>query len=92
MTATADDLAYILYTSGSTGRPKGVVQDQRGLLHDVMQYVNSVHLDAGDRLTQLYSPSVNGAIRDIYGARAIAFGLGPAAKRLLLDPASPLSR
>ena len=68
VTATADDLAYILYTSGSTGRPKGVVQDQRGLLHDVMQYVNSVHLDAGDRLTQLYSPSVNGAIRDIYGA------------------------
>jgi amino acid adenylation domain-containing protein len=68
VTATADDPAYILYTSGSTGRPKGVVQNQRGLLHDVMQYVNSVHLDAGDRLTQLYSPSVNGAIRDVYGA------------------------
>jgi fengycin family lipopeptide synthetase E len=68
VTATADDPAYILYTSGSTGRPKGVVQNQRGLLHDVMQYVNSVHLDTGDRLTQLYSPSVNGAIRDVYGA------------------------
>ena len=77
VTATADDPAYILYTSGSTGRPKGVVQNQRGLLHDVMQYVNSVHLDAGDRLTQLYSPSVNGAIRDVYGALLTGAALYP---------------
>lgn len=62
------DVAYVLYTSGSTGRPKGVYQNQRNLLHDVLQYVNSIHLTAEDRLTLLYSPSVNGAIRDIYGA------------------------
>ncbi|WP_259016430.1 non-ribosomal peptide synthetase [Emticicia fluvialis] len=67
-TAKAEDLAYIIYTSGSTGVPKGVYQNQRNLLHDVMQYTNSVHLNENDRLTLLYSPSVNGAIRDIYGA------------------------
>ena len=31
------------------------------------QYINSVHLTSADRMTMLYSPSVNGAIRDIFG-------------------------
>ena len=66
--AVPDDPAYVLYTSGSTGRPKGVRQDQRGLLHDVRQYTNSVHLSETDVCSLFYSPSVNGAIRDIYGA------------------------
>lgn len=66
--ANALDLAYVLYTSGSTGTPKGVYQNQRNLLHDVMQFTNAVHLNPDDRLTMLYSGSVNGAIRDIYGA------------------------
>lgn len=66
--ATPEDVAYIIYTSGSTGIPKGVYQNQRNLLHDVMQYTNSVHLSENDRLSLLYSPSVSGAIRDIYGA------------------------
>ena len=66
--AVPEDLAYVLYTSGSTGTPKGVCQDQRGLLHDVMQYTDSVHLSATDVCSLFYSPSVNGAIRDIYGA------------------------
>ena len=66
--AGPDDLAYIIYTSGSTGVPKGVYQNNRNLLHDVMQYTNALHLDCEDRLTLLYSPSVAGAIPDIYGA------------------------
>ncbi|WP_435355854.1 AMP-binding protein [Emticicia sp. SJ17W-69] len=61
-------LAYIIYTSGSTGQPKGVFQNQQNLLHDVMQYINVAEITAEDRLSLLYSPSVNGAIRDIYGA------------------------
>lgn len=66
--ASADDIAYIIYTSGSTGIPKGVYQNQRNLLHDVMQYINTIHLNENDRLSLLYSPSVSGSIRDIYGA------------------------
>ena len=60
--------AYIIYTSGSTGAPKGVWQDQRGLLHDVMQYTQVVRPGCGDRHSLLYSPCVNGALRDIYGS------------------------
>lgn len=64
----SDDLAYVLYTSGSTGTPKGVYQNHRNLLHDVMQYTNALHLDYRDRLSFFYSPSVAGAIPDIWGA------------------------
>lgn len=64
----AEDPAYILYTSGSTGQPKGVVQNQRGLTHDVRQYTQAVRLGPDDVLSGLYSPNVNGAIRDIFGA------------------------
>ncbi len=63
-----NSVAYILYTSGSTGQPKGVFQNQANLLHDVGQYIESVHLHSRDRLSLLYHPSVNGAIRDIYGS------------------------
>lgn len=67
-TASPTSLAYIIYTSGTTGTPKGVFQNQRNLLHDVSQYIDSIHLSANDRLSLFYSPTVNGAIRDIYGS------------------------
>lgn len=63
-----ESLAYIIYTSGSTGQPKGVFQNQRNLLYDVMQYINVAEITVEDKLSLLYSPSVNGSIRDIYGA------------------------
>lgn len=62
-----DTPAYVIYTSGSTGAPKGVWQDQRGLLHDVLQYTQVMQPTGEDRHSLLYSPCVNGALRDIYG-------------------------
>ncbi len=67
-TAHLQSIAYIIYTSGSTGAPKGVYQNQQNLLHDVWQYINSINLTHTDCCTLLYSPAVNGAIRDIYGS------------------------
>jgi amino acid adenylation domain-containing protein len=63
-----DAPAYILYTSGSTGRPKGVVQNHRNVLWDIREYTNTLHICPDDRMTLLYSCSVNGAVRGIFGA------------------------
>ncbi|MBC7945339.1 MAG: non-ribosomal peptide synthetase [Burkholderiales bacterium] len=63
-----DSPAYIIYTSGSTGQPKGVVQNHRNVLNDVRQYTNALCISFNDRMTLLYSCSVNGAVRGIFGA------------------------
>jgi fengycin family lipopeptide synthetase E len=63
-----DDVCYVAYTSGSSGIPKGVYRDHRSLLHDVLQATNALHLNCEDRLALVFSPSVNAAVRNIYGA------------------------
>ena len=63
-----DDLCWIIYTSGSTGKPKGVTQTHRNVLHFMMNYTNGLHICAEDRLSLLYSFSVNGGAHDIFAA------------------------
>jgi amino acid adenylation domain-containing protein len=66
--AQPDDLCWVIYTSGSTGRPKGVMQTHRNVLHFMMNYTNGLHICTEDRLTLLYSFSVNGGAHDIFAA------------------------
>lgn len=63
-----DDLCWVIYTSGSTGKPKGVMQSHRNVLHFMRNYTNGLHICAEDRLTLLYSFSVNGGAHDIFAA------------------------
>jgi amino acid adenylation domain-containing protein len=42
--------ANITYTSGSTGQAKGAVKTHRSILHKVMNFTNSCHICADDRL------------------------------------------
>jgi amino acid adenylation domain-containing protein len=66
--ARPDDLSWVIYTSGSTGRPKGVMQNHRNVLHFMMNYTSGLHICAADRLTLLYSFSVNGGAHDMFAA------------------------
>ena len=63
-----ESLSWVIYTSGSTGKPKGVIQNHLNVLHFMMNYTNALHICLDDRLTLLYSFSVNGGAHDIFAA------------------------
>ena len=63
-----ESLSWVIYTSGSTGKPKGVIQNHLNVLHFMMNYTNGLHICVDDRLTLLYSFSVNGGAHDIFAA------------------------
>jgi amino acid adenylation domain-containing protein len=63
-----ESYSWVIYTSGSTGKPKGVIQNHLNVLHFMMNYTNALHICVDDRLTLLYSFSVNGGTHDIFAA------------------------
>jgi amino acid adenylation domain-containing protein len=56
VSATAENLAYVLYTSGSTGTPKGVAVRQRSVVNLLHALRRAVHGDEGPRRVTLNGP------------------------------------
>ncbi len=52
LTATADNLIYVLYTSGSTGKPKGVLLEHRGLVNRLLWMKRQLQVEASDVFLQ----------------------------------------
>jgi non-ribosomal peptide synthetase component F len=63
-----DGPAVVLYTSGSTGRPKGICNDQRAILHRVIDFTKTCGLNVNDRFVLLSSPGTIAGIRDTFAA------------------------
>ncbi|HEX3759507.1 MAG TPA: amino acid adenylation domain-containing protein [Kofleriaceae bacterium] len=67
VTATGEDLAYVMYTSGSTGQPKGICIEQRSIARLVLG-TDYVQLDAGDVVAHISNTSFDAATFEIWGA------------------------
>jgi len=77
ITINPDTPAFLIYTSGSTGTPKGVLHSQRNIVHNAMRQIEALDVNASDRISMLYSPSVMGMTRDVYNALLSGASLNP---------------
>jgi len=61
-----DDPCYIYFTSGSTGQPKGILGRLKAIDHFVRWEIGSFSIGAGDRVSQLTTPSFDASLRDFF--------------------------
>ncbi|HEX6768174.1 MAG TPA: non-ribosomal peptide synthetase [Candidatus Binatia bacterium] len=85
-----DGLAYVFFTSGSTGEPKGVMDCHRNVLHNILRYTNSLHINNNDRLSLLQSLSFSGSVSSLFcallnGATVYPFDFRQASAAALAD-------
>ena len=81
--SAATDVAYVIFTSGSTGEPRAVMVEHGGFVNMSLGQIETLGLDATDRVVQFASPSFDASLANIFMA---LFAGGTA----LLPPSSAL--
>ena len=66
-----DDLCYVYFTSGSTGRPKGIGGRLKAIDHYIRWETGTFGIGAGDRVSQLTTPSFDASLRDFFAPLAV---------------------
>ncbi|MET7643285.1 amino acid adenylation domain-containing protein [Streptomyces sp. NPDC005426] len=84
------DAAYVMHTSGSTGRPKGVVIDHAGIANRVLWAVESLGLNASDRVLQKTPVTFDAAGWEIFAPLAVGGTVVLAPDGAERDPATLL--
>jgi amino acid adenylation domain-containing protein len=65
-----DDACYVYFTSGSTGRPKGIAGRLKAIDHYIRWETSTFGIGAGDRVSQLTTPSFDASLRDFFAPLA----------------------
>lgn len=61
-----DDICYIYFTSGSTGVPKRIAGSRRAIEHFINWEIETFHIEAGTRVSQLSHPTFDAFLRDVF--------------------------
>ncbi len=67
VSATTEDLAYVMYTSGSTGRPKGTLINQLGIIR-LIRKADYAHFGKNEIFLQYAPVTFDAATFEIWGA------------------------
>jgi amino acid adenylation domain-containing protein len=81
-----EDLAYILFTSGSTGTPKGVPISHANVSAFLAASLPRYDLSPADRFSQIYEPTFDLAMFDLFMAWATGARVCPLSRLQALDP------
>ncbi|MFI7435562.1 AMP-binding protein [Micromonospora haikouensis] len=84
--AGGEDLAYILFTSGSTGTPKGVPISHANISAFLEASLPRYDLSPADRFSQLYEPTFDLAMFDLFMAWATGARVCALSRLHALDP------
>lgn len=68
ITASDNDLSYILFTSGTTGHPKGIMTEHRNVVGFIHAFNQIIKVKNNDRIYQGFSLGFDGSVEEMWMA------------------------